>query len=93
MHSFVRLALLFCCFFLFTPEIGYFPRLVIVVPFVALLGILLVADPSWKQSSSAEKASEVSSSSVPTPPPAQPSEGSVDWMANLQAIQNLMGAV
>lgn len=62
---------------------GYFPRLVLLLPLVTLIGILLATYPSTK--------STTSDGATPMPS-VQPGEGSVDWQANLQAIQNLMGA-
>lgn len=70
--------------------VGYFPRLVLVLPLVTLLGIILATHPSLKQPAPLSEEDE----SVHVPPPSlQPSEGSVDWLANLQGIQNLMGLV
>jgi hypothetical protein len=62
---------------------GYFPRLVLVLPHVLLISVLLATYPN---SSSLATRSEAGA------PVAPPKEGSVDWQANLQAIQNLMGA-
>ncbi|KZT09213.1 uncharacterized protein LAESUDRAFT_742069 [Laetiporus sulphureus 93-53] len=66
----------------------YFPRLVLLLPHVAVLSVMLVMHPALHAADSDDAAK----SEVPTPPPAQTSEGSVDWFANVQAIQNLMGA-
>ncbi|KAL4251207.1 Peroxisomal Membrane Protein PEX28-32 [Abortiporus biennis] len=70
----------------------YFPRLILLLPIVILLGIVLATDPSLKQQSGSNHIEDPPSATVP-PAPIQPSEGSVDWLANVQAIQNLMGAV
>ena len=67
--------------------------MIIVAPLVILLGIILATDPSLKQPDPLENEGEDPISPVPPPPPVQTGEGSVDWMANLQAIQNFMGAV
>lgn len=69
---------------------GYFPRLILLVPHVAILGVLLATHPSIRGSGGPENSSP---KGLQAPPPSQPGEGSVDWLANLQAIQNLMGAV
>jgi hypothetical protein len=58
---------------------GFFPHLVLVIPNVLLISIILVTHPPTQDGPSNVKL---------TPP----GEGSVDWQANLQAIQNLMGA-
>ncbi|PCH39887.1 hypothetical protein WOLCODRAFT_136540 [Wolfiporia cocos MD-104 SS10] len=62
----------------------YFPRLVLLIPHICLLSVLLATHPSLR---SAESAPE-----VPPPSTAPAGEGSGDWLANVQAIQNLMGA-
>ncbi|KAI0074131.1 hypothetical protein K474DRAFT_1665790 [Panus rudis PR-1116 ss-1] len=69
----------------------YFPRLALLLPFVMLLGIVLATDPALKQPDPDHTAEDVTSPTVPPPPPMQTGEGSVDWLANVQAIQNLMG--
>lgn len=64
----------------------YFPRMILLVPHVILAAIMLSTHPTPSPSES---------TSVKNPPASiapPPSEGSVDWQANLQAIQNLMGA-
>ncbi|KAH7107211.1 Peroxin/Dysferlin domain-containing protein [Auriculariales sp. MPI-PUGE-AT-0066] len=64
--------------------ICYFPRLVLLIPHAVLITILLATYSSKKPD-------------APAPPPASYlqsyQEGSAGWYANLQAIQNLMGAV
>lgn len=62
--------------------LGYFPRLLFVLPHVALISIILATYP---YPSSAAMADGL--------PPAQAAEGSVPWQANMQGIQNLMGFV
>lgn len=64
---------------------GYYPRLVLLLPHVLLLSILFVTysikypvDPKEGASSTPWK-------------PTEAREGSAEWFANLQAIQNLMG--
>ncbi|KAH7923836.1 hypothetical protein BV22DRAFT_1092136 [Leucogyrophana mollusca] len=66
----------------------YFPRLVLLLPHALLAGIILATYPSDNITLPASS----SGRTVPPPPPANAGEGSVDWQANIQAIQNLMGA-
>ena len=68
---------------------GYFPRLVLLMPFVMVIGIILATDPSLKHPGPVGDYDD--DSPLPSPTPLKPSEGSVDWLANLQGIQNLMG--
>ncbi|KAG1763620.1 integral peroxisomal membrane peroxin-domain-containing protein [Suillus occidentalis] len=64
----------------------YFPRMALLIPHVILAAIMLSTYPT-------PSPSESTSMKIPPAPIAPPpSEGSVDWQANLQAIQNLMGA-
>ncbi|KAF9222915.1 hypothetical protein BS17DRAFT_782808 [Gyrodon lividus] len=55
----------------------YFPRMALLIPHVLLLGVMLSYYP------------DPGAPSVPI----NVGEGTVDWQANIQAIQNLMGAV
>jgi hypothetical protein len=67
-----------CMYFIFrlllrlTWLLGYFPRLIFLLPHIGLIGIILACYPY---------------TSVPAPV----SDSNVNWQANLQAIQNLMG--
>jgi hypothetical protein len=61
---------------------GYFPALVLVLPNALLISVLLATHPAANDQDPSAKVA----------PPTPPGEGSVDWQANLQAIQNLMGA-
>ncbi|OAX41664.1 hypothetical protein K503DRAFT_684952 [Rhizopogon vinicolor AM-OR11-026] len=65
----------------------YFPRLVLLLPHAILAAIMLSTYPTPSPSES------TSSKNPPAPIAPPPSEGSVDWQANLQAIQNLMGGL
>ncbi|KAG6332158.1 hypothetical protein ID866_6930 [Astraeus odoratus] len=56
--------------------ICYFPRLILLLPHMLLLGVMLAYHPQPGS----------------PPAPASANEGTVDWQANIQAIQNLMGA-
>ncbi|KAG1735208.1 integral peroxisomal membrane peroxin-domain-containing protein [Suillus lakei] len=64
----------------------YFPRMVLLVPHAIIAAIMLSTYPSPSPSE------PISTKNPPVPIAPPPSEGSVDWQANLQAIQNLMGA-
>ncbi|CDO69912.1 hypothetical protein BN946_scf184884.g71 [Trametes cinnabarina] len=68
----------------------YFPRLILLIPHAAILGVLLAMHPAIRKG---ENLDALPPRVVQPMPPTQPSEGSADWLANLQAIQNLMGAV
>ncbi|KAF8216739.1 integral peroxisomal membrane peroxin-domain-containing protein [Mycena galopus ATCC 62051] len=58
----------------------YFPRLLFLLPQIILIAIILATHPDTRHK--------------PPPAPEAPAEsGSVDWQANIQAIQNLMGFV
>lgn len=80
---FIHLVLIRMC------DEGYFPRLVLLMPFVMVIGIILATDPSLKHPGPVGDYDD--DSPLPSPTPLKPSEGSVDWLANLQGIQNLMG--
>ncbi|KAJ7625496.1 integral peroxisomal membrane peroxin-domain-containing protein [Roridomyces roridus] len=60
--------------------ICYFPRLLLLLPQIILIGIILATHPDTTHK-------------PPPVPNAPPEAGSVDWQANIQAIQNLMGFV
>jgi hypothetical protein len=62
--------------------IGYFPRMILLIPHTILIAIIL---SSYPYSSSPDL---ISPTSDPPPPPA---EGTAVWQSNLQGIQNLMG--
>ncbi|KAI0647835.1 integral peroxisomal membrane peroxin-domain-containing protein [Trametes meyenii] len=68
----------------------YFPRLIFLIPHAAILGVLLATHPAIRKG---ENLDALPPKVAQPMPPTQPSEGSADWMANLQAIQNLMGSV
>ena len=76
-----------------TVRLGYFPRLVLLLPLVILLCVIMATDPYLKQPEVTVVEVHSPGASLPSPTPSQPSEGSVDWLANLQAIQNLMGSL
>lgn len=71
----------------------YFPRLILLIPHISLIAIILAtypypsapgSDPLYTSSGSEPAENEA------LPPP--PTEGSIPWQANIQGIQNLMGA-
>ncbi|KAF8585103.1 hypothetical protein K439DRAFT_1653004 [Ramaria rubella] len=65
----------------------FFPGLFLLVPHVVLVSVILA---THEDRDVPEMSSSMKSASSPVQ---QPKEGTVDWYANLQAIQNLMGAV
>lgn len=60
-----------------SPRVGHFPRMALLIPHVVLLGVMLCYYPDPGAQ----------------PVPINVGEGSADWQANIQAIQNLMGAL
>lgn len=71
---------------------GFYPRLLLILPQLILLGILLVNYPTAPSRGPVSPGPKAHSPTRP-PPQLQAAEGSTEWYANLQAIQNLMGAV
>lgn len=64
---------------------GYYPKLILLIPHALLLTILFVTYNIRYPSETKQDAS-------PAPwKPTEAREGSSEWFANLQAIQNLMG--
>ncbi|KAF8604205.1 hypothetical protein BDV93DRAFT_544203 [Ceratobasidium sp. AG-I] len=70
----------------------FYPRLLLILPQLILLGILLVNYPTIPSRGPASPGPKARSPTRPSPQLQAP-EGSTEWYANLQAIQNLMGAV
>ncbi|KAJ4482334.1 integral peroxisomal membrane peroxin-domain-containing protein [Lentinula aciculospora] len=68
----------------------YFPRLVFVLPHIILIAIIL-ANPTSATTQTEPTTTAAPSSTAESPLPAPVVEDSVDWQANIQAIQNLMG--
>ncbi|KAI8994217.1 integral peroxisomal membrane peroxin-domain-containing protein [Trametes punicea] len=68
----------------------YFPRFILLIPHATILGVLLAMHPTIRKG---ENFDAIPPKVTQPIPPTQPIEGSADWLANLQAIQNLMGAV
>jgi len=69
---------------LLTSWVGYFPRMILLIPHTILISIIISTHPSLHTS-------PPSSSTTTTTPPAQ--EGTIAWQTNIQGIQNLMGAL
>ncbi|KAF5317834.1 hypothetical protein D9619_012638 [Psilocybe cf. subviscida] len=73
--------------------ICFFPRLILLLPHIALVSVILATYP-YPANPDADPLYFVNSSTAGTPPAdLHAAEGSVPWQANIQAIQNLMGAV
>ncbi|KAF8514786.1 integral peroxisomal membrane peroxin-domain-containing protein [Gautieria morchelliformis] len=68
----------------------YFPRMFLLIPHLILISILLANHPNGSPRTSYTSNSVTTANATAAQ---QPKEGTVDWYANLQAIQNLMGAV
>ncbi|KIM71444.1 hypothetical protein PILCRDRAFT_17074 [Piloderma croceum F 1598] len=64
----------------------YFPRLILLLPHTILLAIILSTHPSTSLS-------PPTANSQPAAPTQAPPENSIAWQANMQGIQNLMGAL
>jgi hypothetical protein len=71
-------------------SLGYFPRMLLLLPHVILISVLLATHGTNQQRTSDTSNSAKAANATAAQ---QPKEGTVDWYANLQAIQNLMGAV
>lgn len=69
---------------------GYFPRLILLIPHFLVLVVMLATHPSIRNTSNNLLQEDIG---IPPPPPEQPGEGSIDWLANVQAIQNVIGAL
>ena len=67
---------------------GFYPRLVFLVPHLVLIGAILATYPYPSDA----KIDGLNSSCSDSPHAAPPVEGVPAWQANIQAIQNLMGA-
>ncbi|EAU82496.2 hypothetical protein CC1G_08247 [Coprinopsis cinerea okayama7 len=78
----------------------YFPKFVLLLPHAAIIGIILSTYPYPPSGSPFSLNTSAPSSSDPNGQdtahlhaPATAPEGSIPWQANIQGIQNLMGAV
>ncbi|QRV89844.1 integral peroxisomal membrane peroxin protein [Ceratobasidium sp. AG-Ba] len=70
----------------------FYPRALLILPQLTLLSVLLVNYPG-KPRTPVSPGVKPSHSPARRPPQMQAPEGSTEWYSNLQAIQNLMGAV
>ncbi|KAJ3511622.1 hypothetical protein NLJ89_g3990 [Agrocybe chaxingu] len=66
--------------------ICFYPRVLLLLPHIILIGVILATYPYPAKASS----DPLNPSETATPQP--PAEASVPWQANIQGIQNLMGA-
>ncbi|KAI0304289.1 integral peroxisomal membrane peroxin-domain-containing protein [Multifurca ochricompacta] len=67
----------------------YYPRLILLLPNAVVLAIIIAAHPPRTSPGAKWSITE----QVLPPPRANAREGSTEWLANIQGIQNLMGAV
>lgn len=65
----------------------YYPRLILLLPNIIVLAIIIVAHPPRASSESRAFITE----QIRSPPRTNAREGSTEWLANLQGLQNLMG--
>lgn len=65
----------------------FYPRISFLLPLVVILAVMLATHPPLDASG------KLHPPRVPPPPPGQADQWSLDWLSNVQAIQNLMGAV
>ena len=72
--------------------LGFYPRLILLLPQVALIGTILATYPYPPTSSSSSDPLFYATDNTPLSS-IPPTEGSVPWQANIQCIQNLMGTV
>ncbi|KAG9089382.1 hypothetical protein FS749_001380 [Ceratobasidium sp. UAMH 11750] len=70
----------------------FYPRVLLILPQLALLAVLLLNYPGVIRPPTSPGTRPNRSPTRP-PPQLQATEGSAEWYSNLQAIQNLMGAV
>lgn len=66
----------------------FHPRMVLLLPHAIIIGVILSTYPYTKTSETV-----IAGAHQEQPQQPQSTEGSVPWQANIQAIQNLMGAV
>ncbi|KAH9080385.1 integral peroxisomal membrane peroxin-domain-containing protein [Lactarius deliciosus] len=67
----------------------YYPRLILLLPNAVILAIIIVSHPQRANPGTDSFIIE----EIQPPPRAQAREGSAEWLANIQGIQNLMGTV
>ncbi|PPQ99656.1 hypothetical protein CVT26_009190 [Gymnopilus dilepis] len=73
----------------------FYPRLILLLPHLILIGVILATYPYHKDPASSTPSIYNIESDAETLPSTSSAaaEGSVPWQANIQGIQNLMGAV
>lgn len=76
-----------CCELSTDDHVGYHPRLILLLPNIIVLAIIIVSHPPRTSLESRASITE----QIRPPPRANAREGSTEWLANLQGIQNLMG--
>ncbi|KAI0270037.1 integral peroxisomal membrane peroxin-domain-containing protein [Gloeopeniophorella convolvens] len=67
----------------------YYPRLLLVLPNIIILAVIISAHPSRAGTGSIPTITD----EVQPPPRANAREGSTEWLANIQGVQNLMGVI
>ncbi|KAI9464913.1 integral peroxisomal membrane peroxin-domain-containing protein [Lactarius psammicola] len=67
----------------------YYPRLILLLPNAIILAIIIASHPQRASPGTGSFIIE----QIQPPPRSQAREGSAEWLANIQGIQNLMGAV
>lgn len=67
----------------------YYPRLILLLPNAVILAIIIVSHPQRAGPGTDSFIIE----GIQPPPRGQAREGSAEWLANIQGIQNLMGTV
>ena len=78
---------LICCELQADDCIGYYPRLILLLPNAIVLAVIIMAHPPRTSLDGRSSITE----QIRPPPRASAREGSTEWLANLQGIQNLMG--
>ncbi|KAH9002724.1 integral peroxisomal membrane peroxin-domain-containing protein [Lactarius hatsudake] len=67
----------------------YYPRLILLLPNAVILAIIIASHPQRASPGTGSFIIE----EIQPPPRGQAREGSAEWLANIQGIQNLMGTV
>jgi len=67
----------------------YYPRLIILLPNTIVLAIIIASHPQRGNPGTGSFTIE----HIQPPPRSQVREGSTEWLANIQGVQNLMGAI
>lgn len=76
-----------CCELRTDDRTGYYPRLILLLPNIIVLAIIIVAHPPRPSSEGRVTITE----QIKSPPRTNARDGSTEWLANLQGLQNLMG--